>query len=166
MAGLSHRELLQPSLLDRLTVDRSEIAEKTPVRKFTASDLHKCVLRDLEWLFNTGSLESGIDLSAFPQVRSSVLNFGLRDLAGTPLSQLDIPAVEYRVKQAILNFESRIDAKTLRVTAQSAPEHMNKNALSFLIEGDLWAHPLPLRLRIRSDFDLETGRAAVFEGGG
>ena len=41
---------------------------------------------------------------------------------------------------------------------------MSLNALSFLIEADLWAQPIPTHLYIRSTLDLETGHVEVSEG--
>jgi len=38
---------------------------------------------------------------------------------------------------------------------------MNHNALSFEIEGDLWAQPMPLRLLLQTDMDLESGHVRV-----
>jgi len=38
---------------------------------------------------------------------------------------------------------------------------MNHNALSFEIEADLWAEPVPLRLLLSTDLDLETGHIKV-----
>jgi type VI secretion system protein ImpF len=43
---------------------------------------------------------------------------------------------------------------------------MGQKSLSFRIEGDLWAQPLPIHLFIRSDLDLETGEVSVKEVGG
>ena len=35
------------------------------------------------------------------------------------------------------------------------------NALTFEIEGDLWAEPLPLHLHLRTEFELENGNVSV-----
>ena len=43
---------------------------------------------------------------------------------------------------------------------------MSHNALVFHIEAELWAQPLPLRLFLRTEIDLENGGAVVTEGGG
>jgi len=47
------------------------------------------------------------------------------------------------------------------VRAQMLPEQMNHNALSFEIEGDLWAQPVALPLLLRTDLDLESGHVQV-----
>jgi type VI secretion system protein ImpF len=45
-------------------------------------------------------------------------------------------------------------------------QEMNNTGVCFKIEGDLWAQPLPVRLYIRSDLDLETGEVTVKDLGG
>jgi type VI secretion system protein ImpF len=40
---------------------------------------------------------------------------------------------------------------------------MSRTALTFQIEGTLWAQPAPLRLLLQTDIDLETGHAEVRE---
>ncbi|MNJ78981.1 hypothetical protein D3C77_768680 [compost metagenome] len=45
--------------------------------------------------------------------------------------------------------------------AQLRPEEMDHNALSFEIEGDLWAEPVPLRMLLTTNLDLETGHVRV-----
>lgn len=167
MSNQGGKDRILPSLLDRLADDDpGNLKESRDQRIFSIARMRRCVLRDLAWLFNTGALESALDLSKFPEVRRSVVNFGLRDLEGVVLAGLDAPAIEWQVRQAIVDFEPRINPKTLRVTARAATGQMNQNALSFIIEGDLWAHPMPLHLYIRSDFDLETGQVFVNESGG
>jgi type VI secretion system protein ImpF len=38
---------------------------------------------------------------------------------------------------------------------------MDPNAVSFEIEGELWAQPMPDRLYVKTKFDLETGQCEV-----
>jgi type VI secretion system protein ImpF len=42
---------------------------------------------------------------------------------------------------------------------------MSHNAMRFDIEAELWAQPLPLRLFLRTEIDLETGSATVMDLG-
>ena len=43
---------------------------------------------------------------------------------------------------------------------------MNHNAMIFDIEAELWAQPLPLRLFLRTEIDLENGGVSVTDMGG
>jgi type VI secretion system protein ImpF len=157
---IATRDRLQPSLLDRLTDDDpSNLKESADKRVLSLTQLKASVLRDLAWLLNTTSL-LGADATLHTPAGTSVINFGLPALAGNSASNVDIAALEALIHQAIATFEPRILRNTLRVRARASAE-MNHNALSFEIEGDLWAQPVPLRLMLQTDLDLESGHVRV-----
>lgn len=162
MAELSHKERLQPSLLDRLTDNEPGKTQETrDARVFSVSRLRDCVQRDLAWLLNTTNLASAQDLSGYPEVASSVLNFGIPDLSGRTLSGVDVPVLERLLRQAIADFEPRILRHSLKVKLEANELQMSHNAMTFLIEGDLWAQPMPLRLYLKTEIDLEIGDVKV-----
>ncbi|MFL6607491.1 MAG: type VI secretion system baseplate subunit TssE [Pseudomonas sp.] len=157
---IATRDRLQPSLLDRLTDDDpTNPKESADKRVLSLTQLKASVLRDLAWLLNTTSLLDA-DATLHTSAGTSVVNFGLPALAGNSASNVDVPALETLIHQAIATFEPRILRHTLRVRARATAE-MNHNALSFEIEGDLWAQPVPLRLMLQTDLDLETGHVRV-----
>jgi len=167
MAELTSQERLQPSLLDRLTDDDpSSRVEPRARRVLSLRRLRESVLRDLAWLLNTGCLGQIEDLSEYPEVEHSVLNYGLFDLAGTVLSSADVPAIERRLRQAVIDFEPRILRKTLKVRVIRSQDAMSRNAMRFHIEGELWSQPVPLRLFLKTDVDLETGSVNVTDEAG
>ncbi|AUB85631.1 type VI secretion system baseplate subunit TssE [Candidatus Thiodictyon syntrophicum] len=162
MAELIHRERLQPSLLDRLTDDEpGNPRESREQRDFSLSRLRETVLRDLAWLLNTTNLAAAQDLSAYPEVSGSVLNFGIPDLSGTTLSGTDPAALERTLRQAITDFEPRLIRHTLNVRLEVNEGQMTHHAMTFLIEGDLWAQPVPLRIYLKTEIDLEMGDVTV-----
>jgi type VI secretion system protein ImpF len=161
MADLTPQERLQPSLLDRLTdTDRSNTAEPRERRVLSVQRLKAGVLRDLGWLLNTGHFETLHDLEPYPQVRNSVLNFGIPDLSGHTVADLEPEQIEKIVRDAIVTFEPRINAHTLRVTVELA-DRMSRNAVTFKIEGELWSHPAPMALFLKTELDLESGDVNV-----
>ncbi|MFS2158156.1 type VI secretion system baseplate subunit TssE [Pseudomonas sp. Pseusp122] len=161
VTDLTSRERLQPSLLDRLTDDEpGNLQEGSDKRVLSLSQLKASVLRDLTWLLNTTSLLDADDTLNTP-AGTSVVNYGLPALAGNSASSIDINALETLIHRAIATFEPRILRHTLRVRARVAPGEMNHNALSFEIEGDLWAQPVALPLLLRTDLDLESGHVQV-----
>ncbi|CAK9892367.1 MULTISPECIES: type VI secretion system baseplate subunit TssE [Pseudomonas] len=161
VAEIAARDRLQPSLLDRLTDDEpGNLQEANDKRVLSLNQLKASVLRDLTWLLNTTSLlAAGATLNT--PAGTSVVNYGLPALAGNSASNIDISALESIIYQAIATFEPRILRSSLRVRAQVAPGEMNNNALSFEIEGDLWAQPAALPLLLRTDLDLESGHVRV-----
>ena len=167
MAELSLQEKLQPALLDRLMDDEPDKkVESRAKRVLSLNRLKSCVLRDLAWLLNCGNLEVTEDLGNFPEVRKSVLNYGVPDLAGKTVSATEVGELEREIRIAILNFEPRILADTLSVRVTINRDAMSTKTMSFIIEGQLWAQPLPLSLFLSTDLDLETGSATVRETSG
>ncbi len=163
MADLLPTERLQPSLLDRLTDEQPEAKQESrEQRVLSARRLRQCVLRDMEWLLNSVSLESVQSLEDYPEVAASVVNFGIPDLSGHNITANDVPRLEKRIRQAILDFEPRILPNSLKLKVLSSSEY-NHNALNFDIEGDLWMQPIPLRLYLKTQVDLETGNVLVTE---
>lgn len=166
MAELTQKERLQPSLLDRLTDDEPQKREESrEQRVLSLNRLRQGVLRDLAWLLNTSSLDTAQNLEDYPQVEHSVVNYGIRDLVGTTLSSADVPKIQKQIRQAILDFEPRILPASLEIKVVVSESQMNQHAMMFDIEGDLWAQPLPLRLYLRTELDLETGNMDIIEKG-
>jgi len=166
MAELTQKERLQPSLLDRLTDDeRENKQESRDKRVLSPARLRECVRRDLTWLLNTTHLAALEDLEAHPDVQRSVLNYGMPDLAGRTVSSVDPRALERLLVKVIADFEPRLLKSSVKVKIIADAEKMNHNAMCFGIEAELWAQPLPLRLFLRTDIDLETGTVSVTDQG-
>ena len=164
MAELTVKERLQPSLLDRLTDDEPDKQlESRERRAISISRLRDCVLRDLGWLLNTGKLSQVQALEDYPEVARSVVNYGTIDLSGQHLSSTNLGELEDAVKQAIFDFEPRIIRETLRVRSMMDGEQMSATAISFDIEGSLWAQPLPMRMFLHTEIDLESGHVAIID---
>jgi len=162
MAELTPKERLQPSLLDRLTDDEpDQKQEAREQRVMSMRRLRQSVLRDLGWLLNSGNLGSVEDLEDCPMVAQSVVNYGLPDLAGQAASGMDLPAVERALRQAIWDFEPRILRNSVKIRSVVAQDQMNRNAVAFEIEGELWAQPVPLHLFLRTEVDLDSGTFSV-----
>jgi type VI secretion system protein ImpF len=167
MAELTTQERLQPSLLDRLTDDEpGKLEESREKRVISATRLRDCVTRDVSWLLNCVSLDVDVDLGDYPDVARSVLNFGIPDLTGVSLSGINSETLQRQIKDVILAFEPRLTASTLRVTVNSNQKRMDRQALKFNIESEMWAQPIPLNLYLKTEVDLETGNFKVSEGFG
>lgn len=166
MAELTQKERLQPSLLDRLVDDAPDkLQESREQRVLSITKLRQCVLRDLAWLLNTSTLDTIQNLDDYPLVSHSVVNFGVHDLVGTTISSADVPEIQRQIRQAIWDFEPRISAESVIVKVSASESQINHNAMTFDIEGELWAQPLPLRLYLRTELDLETGNMEIIDKG-
>jgi type VI secretion system protein ImpF len=167
MAELIAKERLQPALLDRLRDDHPARREETlQERVLTMRQLRRSVLKSLERLFNATNMEAGNDLSRHPRIAASVLNYGIPDLTGRTASGLTPRAIETIMRDAILRFEPRILPHTVRVRAVLSEERMDRNAIAFEIEGELWSQPVPMHLLLKTEVNLETGHVAVADSAG
>lgn len=166
MAELTQKERLQPSLLDRLTDEEPEARQESrDKRVLSPARLRECVRRDLTWLFNTTNLASLQNLTDVPEVAQSVVNFGMPDLAGHTAAGLDLRMLERLLSKVIADFEPRLLKNTVKITLVADEQKMNHNAMCFDIEAELWAQPLPLRLFLRTEIDLEDGGVNVSDLG-
>lgn len=162
MAELTPKERLQPSLLDRLTDDEPDKrTESLDKRVLSPERLRDGVRRDLTWLFNTSNLTTVEDISEYPEVERSTVNFGIPDLAGKTASDIDKAALVRLIRRAIWDFEPRLLRNSVKVRILVDPDQHSPNAVSFGIEAQLWSQPLPLRLYLRTELNLEDGEARV-----
>lgn len=165
---MTTRDRLQPSLLDRLTDDDPDVHEESrDKRMLSMQGLRRAVLRDLGWLFNTTRLGAVQDLSQSVLAVQSVINYGLPDLSGKTASGVDIAAMEAHLRRAIWDFEPRVLRDTVDVKAVLADRSGGSpNQIVFEISGELWGQPLPERLYLKTELDLEIGEVRVVDASG
>jgi type VI secretion system protein ImpF len=159
MPKASYRDLVQPSLLDRLT-DGGEGASEDGGRTYSLSRLRAVILRDVSWLLNATPLGSSVDLTAYPDVASGVLNYGVRPLAGQGGGATDRSHFERAIQEALTLFEPRLVSG---VRVKLLPAGSSDTTLVFIIEADLWAEPVPLRLRLRTEVDRDRNTVRIAE---
>jgi len=150
---------IHPCLLDRLQDDDvANRIESRAARVISTQVYRNGVLRDLTWLFSTSAhlpvegTKPGTEfrIGDFPEAERSVLNYGVRHLFG--LTAPDMGALEESLYNAIAVFEPRIIKDTLGVRA-----YMLNQIVHFEISGDLWANPIPEKLFIKTQIDIEAG---------
>jgi type VI secretion system protein ImpF len=128
-------------------------------RAMSMARLREAVLRDLGWLFNASGIDDVVDLEAQPEVRRSVLNYGLRSLAGRSVTSIEPVDVARRIRDAISFFEPRLSS--VRVTPEIRGEEAEGMTLSFLVEAELWGQPMAQQLSLRTSIDVDTGDVVV-----
>lgn len=176
---MATRPRLNPTIFDKLVSDLempglhddapgTDITRETMQRytvarleRFNEESLRATVRRELAWLFNTINLGAIIDLEPYPHVETSVLNFGVPDLAGKSLSHRAIMQRAREIRSAILSFEPRIDEATLVVEATDNLER--ENSITFIIRGDISSAVNALPIKLRTDIDADTAAVTVRE---
>jgi type VI secretion system protein ImpF len=163
LAALTPKEKLQPSLLDRLTDVRPDVRTSSGVpRVLTLEELRDGVRRDLAALFNATALEVVEDLTDYPHVQRSTLNFGIVDMSGRTASGVDLKELERSLSRAIHEFEPRLMEDTVKISSETY-DAKSHNLMVATIEADLWSQPLPQKLMLRTELDLENGEVKLQE---
>lgn len=154
-------ERLQPSLLDRLTDDApTEKQETRANRAIDISRLREIIKRDLAWLLNTNSIESSLDTKRFPNVARSVLNYGVREVAGEYSTSERAEMIRKSILKAISLHEPRIISGSCAVELRTE-ENKGETQIAFDIHADMWAQPVPLELYLRSKVDVTSGEVTL-----
>ena len=171
---------LNPTLFDKLVADgtlsglRGDDVERLEssraamryysvprLERFNEGALRATVRRELAWLLNTTNLGAVIDLEPYPEVKTSVLNYGVPDMAGKALHRKLVIQRARDIRAAIRAFEPRIDEKSLVVEPVDKVER--ENSLTFLIHGDVTSAVAALPIKFRTDVESDTGAAIVRE---
>ena len=131
------------------------------LERFNETALRATIRRDLAWLLNTTNFGALGSLEAYPEVQTSVLNFGVPDLAGKSLHRRTILDRAREIRNAVRIFETRIDGESLVVEPVSSGD--NANAVTFLIHGDISAASKTLAVQFRTELEADTASVAVSE---
>lgn len=137
-----------------------------------AQVLREAVRRDIEALFNVERFESGLQLTDiertgyqtpqdliadFPQVRRSVLNYGVPSFSGRAMSDFDLAALAKELREVIAVFEPRLKRDTIRVKVAQG----DRTGMKIEVDAMLMLSPVPERLRLSTMIDLDNGRATT-----
>ncbi|WP_326523446.1 type VI secretion system baseplate subunit TssE [Sphingomonas sp.] len=174
------KQRLTPSLFDKLVSDleisglsnsESEAAEVSrenfryysipKLERFNEAALRSTVRREVAWLLNTTNLEAIEDLEPYPQVQSSVLNYGVPDLSGKVLTRRVVLERAREIRKAIRLFEPRFDRDSL--TVEPSEEQGNPNAFVFTIHGDIAAAVQAMPVKFRTELEPDTAAVDVRE---
>lgn len=138
----------------------------------TQDILREAVRRDIEALFNVERLEANYLLGdaerrgsedpadlldEFPQVRRSVLNYGVPSFSGRRARDFEPEVLAQELKEIVAVFEPRLKRDTIRVKVDAR----DKTGIKISIEGTLMLSPVPERLRLSTTIDLDNGQAAT-----
>jgi len=186
MADSTPIEKLQPCLLDRLTDDQPDkITESGSQSGISEKTYKEGVKRDLNWLFNAQAffeiqdkpktyIKNGkirtvtrmpcpnYELADYPEVRRSVLNFGIKHVFG--LTAPDIEKLADQLQEALEVFEPRIyldytDPEKLPIDPQ-----IKNNLITIGLNFSLWVNARMEQMPMNAIDDLETGQCLFRDG--
>lgn len=129
------------------------------IERFGESALRATVQRETAWLLNTTNLGASVDLEPYPHVATSVLNYGVPDLAGKAMSEWAVEARARDIRTSIEAFEPRLEKSSLTVRVRSAGER--ENAVTYVIEGEVHGAAGDAEVRMLTDVEADTGAVTV-----
>ena len=163
------RNQLLPSLFNRLTDEEPrKKKEARPDQVINLDQYRQAVLRDILYLLNTCNMQAEAMEKDLPvNVRSSTLNYGIPPLSGVNFSDIEWQDVEQNIKQAIIDFEPRLESKTLQVIVNTVDDDDDAlhNKLIIEVKGYLKLNPYPKEFLLRTSMDVETGLFDLLDGG-
>jgi len=118
------------------------------------------VRRDLQALLNTVNLNSTQDLSDFPEVQTSILNYGLPDLSVHVVDTIKIDRLADDIRDALIRFEPRMDPRTLQVIRDDSVES-DTFKVRFLIKAEIRCDPVRIGSEFIADVDPAFGRIKI-----
>lgn len=180
MAEKTSRSRLNPTIFDKLVADNTisgmrgaeleDLDEKSPLNqyfslpqleRFSEAALRATVRREIGWILNTTNMGSAVDFEAYPHVETSVLNFGVPDLAGKALTGRLVLQRARDIRAALLAFEPRIDTASLEVEVS---EHIEReNSITFVIKADVRSAVRAIPVKFRTDLEVETADVVIRE---
>ncbi len=129
------------------------------IERFNEQALRATVRRDLAWLLNTTNLAAVVDLEPYPHVQTSVLNYGVPDLAGKTLARRVILQRAREIRAAIRAFEPRMESESLRV--EPAEDRQRENSITYVISGDVRSAVRALPVKFSTDIEADTAAVVV-----
>jgi len=153
---MSRSEQFLPTLLDRLAEPSGHGRGGLSRQAYQQS-----VLRDLQWLLCTIAPTEQKLPERYPEVRRSVLNYGIRSSTGMTLTEREVNQLAQDIEKAILTYEPRVLPESLSVTVITESGQNIRSQLMFRIRLAFWFDPYPLELSIRAQWDIESGLVSL-----
>ena len=154
---------LEGGRAETVVVDGAKVEEGVAgaqrLERFNETALRATIKRELNWLLNTTRMEALQPLDKFPQVKTSVLNFGVPDMTGRAATPTQIQERCDDLRDCIASFEPRIAPASLVVRSKGAVEKMN--AVSFVIEGDVVSAVKAMPVQFVADVEADSSTTRV-----
>lgn len=112
---------------------------------------------DLSALMNTIQLGSTVDLDDVPHVRSSIVNYGFRDLSGVSMLEMTTQKLVDTIKQSLLTYEPRLTHDSIDVKVTGA-EGNSRQRLSISVAAEMVGDPMDIPLDFDAEVDVGAGK--------
>jgi len=124
------------------------------------ADLRAEVRDNLAGLLNTVHMEATEDFSDAPEVRTSILNYGMPDLSRLTLGDVAVNDIGERIREAIVNFEPRVVPASIDARRDDEVDDATLQ-LRFLVYAELRAEPLNIPVEFVAEVDNSLGKFRI-----
>lgn len=123
----------------------------------TEDSLRKHLSNDLGSLMNTISLDAAVDLTDYPYIQKSIINYGFGDLS--TLSDKGYAAAELArfIRETLIRHEPRLIASSIEINVNKDLESVTQR-LTFDIAADMVASPVDVPLDFVAEVDMGAGK--------
>ncbi|HVV93436.1 MAG TPA: type VI secretion system baseplate subunit TssE [Hyphomicrobiales bacterium] len=139
--------------------ERVIAGRRAGIRAITEAELRREVIRDLDALLNTVSLDSAIEIGAAEPTSGSILNFGRPDLARRSMNETTAAAIAEELRESLIRYEPRLVPASIRVRHETDKETEQK--LRFVVTADLSCDPLDVAVEFVADVSCDSGAVAL-----
>jgi type VI secretion system protein ImpF len=141
---------------DRVLASR-RAASRTPISE---SELRKLVNSDLVALLNTTNLAAAEDLTAAPEVRNSILNFGFPDIAHRTIDEAGVNSIAGEIETALRAFEPRLAPGSVKARRD---ETVSADTLHvrFLVSAELRVYPVNVSAEFVAEVEVDSGKVRI-----
>lgn len=155
----------KPSILDKLLSPVADERERQPfylpqLAQFSESALRATIQRDLGWMLNDIQFGAAVALDDYPEIATSVLNYGLPEIVGRALDNATVARRAEEIAIAVRAFEQRLRPETVRVTFDMRLVETH-NKLHFAIQGEIRNAVEESWIELATTVDLDDGRVEV-----
>ena len=123
------------------------------------------VLRDevssnLAVLLNTVHLAASEDLAEVPEVRKSILNYGMPDLASLTIDDTRVNDIAREIRAAMIAYEPRVDPASIKAVRDDTADAAALE-LRFVVYAELYAEPLNIPVEYIAEVDTELAKFRI-----
>jgi type VI secretion system protein ImpF len=123
----------------------------------TEESLRRHLSNDLASLMNTINLDASVDLTDYPYIQKSIINYGFGDLS--TLSDKGFAAAEMSrfIRDTLIRHEPRLIPSTIEINVNKDVESVSQR-LTFDIAADMVASPVDVPLDFVAEVDMGAGK--------
>jgi type VI secretion system protein ImpF len=156
-------KLFSPALMDRIDGSVDAALPAHMQRTTSAAMVRDIIRRDLALLFNTTNAGTFLEAQGYPELKDSLLNYGIDAIAGHYLEEHAWHAIEAMLRRAILLYEPRIVADSLVIRpVQDEEGHLQvRNHLRFDVSAQVVWQKEVIDLYLHSLLDMETAHMSL-----